>query len=328
MSYTSPLVSVLLPVYNGEPYLRGAIESILNQTYPNFELIILNDGSQDDSERIIASFADHPHIRVFFHPNRGLPATLNRGIELARGELIARMDQDDLAASERLSKQVEYLTSNTNVAVLGTSYRVIDSNGQVLGIRYQLCDPHQVRRQMFTGNPFCHGTVMFRKSTVVSVGCYNPVARIEDYDLWSRVFTSGSGEMANLKDVLYDYRVNVSTSMVATNRERYRHETDIIREFMWTNGAPPGVLEQKASLNSISDVLLPNGTHNRTERYLHLATGLTIAYALRDRRNRRSALREWFGLCKVHRRSALYLARLLWHLPSLLTPKLKVFSHL
>src|SRR5450830_803139 len=91
---TQPLVSVLLPVYNGELYIREAIESILAQTYSNFELIIINDGSSDDSERIINSFLD-PRIRYYRQENQGLPATLNRGIELSKGEIIARQDQDD-----------------------------------------------------------------------------------------------------------------------------------------------------------------------------------------------------------------------------------------
>ena len=248
----NPLVSVLLPVYNGEPYLRGAIELILNQTYSNLELIIINDGSKMNSRRTIQMFTSDPRVRVYEHPNCGLPATLNHGIELAQGELIARMDQDDLSAPERLEKQVTYLIQHPKIGVLGTSYRVIDIDGGLLGVRLQLCTPAQVRWQVYAGNPFCHGSVMFRKSVVIAANCYEPTAKVEDYDLWSRM--AYRVEMTNMPDVLYDYRINVSSSMVATNHERYRLEADAIRARLWNNELPPhwGVLADKGTLRSES----------------------------------------------------------------------------
>ena len=115
----SPLVSVLLPVYNGEPYLKAAIDSILAQTFTDFECIIIDDGSSDGSSALISS-VDDPRIRFYQQPNRGLPATLKRGLSLARGVFIARQDQDDLSHSDRLRLQVAYLQSHPECVLLGT----------------------------------------------------------------------------------------------------------------------------------------------------------------------------------------------------------------
>ncbi len=111
-----PLISVILPVYNSEAYIRESIDSILNQSYSNFEFLILNDGSSDNSEEIILSYKD-PRIKYHKHPNCGLAGTLNKGLELSKGELIARQDQDDISLPQRFEKQVNFLI-NFNKCVL------------------------------------------------------------------------------------------------------------------------------------------------------------------------------------------------------------------
>jgi glycosyltransferase involved in cell wall biosynthesis len=165
----NPKVTVLMPVYNGEKYLREAIESILNQTFIDFEFLIINDGSTDRSVEIIESYSD-PRIRLVHNErNMKLIATLNKGLELARGEYIARMDCDDISLPERLAKQVAFMDANPEVGVLGTAFQTIDSYGKSLN------------------SPI--------------LGGYTPEAiHVEDYDLWRRL--SGVTQFSNLQDVL------------------------------------------------------------------------------------------------------------------------------
>src|SRR6185369_12980087 len=122
-----PLISVVLPVYNGEEYLRESIDSILKQSYSNFEFLILNDGSSDRSEEIIQSYSD-PRIKYHKHANCGLAATLNKGIELAKGEYIARQDQDDISLPTRLEKQITFLENHSEYAMVGTGSKIWRAN--------------------------------------------------------------------------------------------------------------------------------------------------------------------------------------------------------
>ena len=121
------LVSVVLPVYNGAKYLRDAIDSMLAQSYANFELIIIDDGSTDDSINIISAFND-PRIRLYSQENQGLAATLNRGITLAKGAYIARQDQDDVSLPNRLSKQAAFLETNPDYGMVGTWASIWERN--------------------------------------------------------------------------------------------------------------------------------------------------------------------------------------------------------
>jgi glycosyltransferase involved in cell wall biosynthesis len=111
MDQEQPTVSIIMPVYNAGVYLTTAVESILHQTYSNFELLIINDGSTDDSETVVRSFTD-PRIRSFHQNNIGLTATLNNAIQLCRGKYIARMDQDDISEPHRIERQVHFLEEN------------------------------------------------------------------------------------------------------------------------------------------------------------------------------------------------------------------------
>jgi len=119
LSGYAPVISVLLPIYNGAPYLVEAIDSVLNQTWKDFELIVINDGSTDDSAAIVHGY-DDPRIRYYEHENIGLAATLNRGIDLAVGEFIARQDQDDISKPERFARQIVYLTAHPECVLIGT----------------------------------------------------------------------------------------------------------------------------------------------------------------------------------------------------------------
>ncbi|KEF41456.1 MAG: glycosyl transferase [Cyanobium sp. CACIAM 14] len=206
MSVISPLVSVILPVFNGRPYLHDAIASILTQLHDDFELIVIDDGSTDDSVSILEQL-DDPRIRLVRQPNQGLAATLNRGISLARGQYIARQDQDDLSYPERLAKQVAYMDSHPECVLLGTWAQIMEVDRLVERFHRHPVDEAELRYQMLFNNPFVHSSVMLRRTALQQVGGYttDPDRQPpEDYELWSRL--SRAGSIANIGEILQIYR--------------------------------------------------------------------------------------------------------------------------
>jgi glycosyltransferase involved in cell wall biosynthesis len=205
----APLVSVVMSVYNAGEYLREAVESILKQTYKNFEFIIVDDGSTDNSFSTLKSFSDN-RLEVFKQRNQGIQKALNFGISQARGKYIARMDQDDISAPRRLERQVRSLERNSRIAFLGTSFTMIDMDGKLIGHSYHMDRPEDIKLEIFTRNPLGHGTTMIRRSALLDVGGYNEKQDVEDYDLWYRLLKDHDG--MSLAEELYSWRV-VPTSM-------------------------------------------------------------------------------------------------------------------
>jgi glycosyltransferase involved in cell wall biosynthesis len=213
-----------MPVYNAEKYLREAVESILNQTFGDFEFIIINDGSTDGSLAILEEYAARDErIRLVSRENRGLIATLNEGIALARAPLIARMDADDISLPERFKKQVAYLEAHPEVAVVGTDYQVIDDRSRVVVLHKRRPSEHKdIVAGLLEGDScLCHPTVVFRRDAVRALGGYNPDAlHAEDYALWLSVIEHH--QMANVPVPLVRYRaheMSVSTQSIETQRE-------------------------------------------------------------------------------------------------------------
>jgi len=203
---TDPLVSVVLPVYNCEQYLGEAIESILSQTFASFEFIIIDDGSKDRSAEVMKEFQDD-RIRIVQQPNQGLAATLNRGIALARGQYIARQDQDDLSYPERLARQVAHMEAHPDCVLLGTWAQILEVDRPVDRFHRHPVDEAELRYLMLFNNPFVHSSVMLRKEAVQQVGGYttDPERQPpEDFELWSRL--SRVGQVANIGEVLLAYR--------------------------------------------------------------------------------------------------------------------------
>jgi len=197
-----PSVTVLMSVYNGEKYLSDAIDSILNQTFPDFELLIINDGSIDGSSEILHNYSQQDkRIRLHHQTNQGLIAALNKGLELARGKFIARMDADDVSLPERLAIQLAFLEAHPDVGVLGSGAVAMDSSG-ISSYTVQFPMQHDVLRWFlcFT-NPIVHPTAMMRQPIVAQVGGYNAAAvHAEDYDLWCRLCCVT--RLSNLQNVL------------------------------------------------------------------------------------------------------------------------------
>lgn len=202
----NPLVSVLLPVYNGERFLIESISSILNQTFNDFELIIINDGSTDKSIDILNSI-DDARVSVINQLNTGLPAALNLGISLAKGKYIARQDQDDVSMLDRFAKQVNYLEHNLDCALLGTSSEIWEVELPSGRYHDHPCNAAELCFDLIFNNPFVHSSVMIRKNELLLIGGYSlDLSRQppEDYELWSRI--SRASEVANLPERLLAYR--------------------------------------------------------------------------------------------------------------------------
>ena len=231
----TPLVSVVMSVYNGEKYLREAIESILNQTFTDFEFIIINDGSNDDTLNIIKSYKD-PRIILISRENKGLVASLNEGIERARGKYIARQDADDASLPQRLTRQVEYLRLHENCVVVGSRIQEIDDVG-VPHYRVVLSNElpnDSLELSLFFCNPLAHGTVLMRTDIVRAVGGYESrYWPAEDYELWGRM--SKVGRLAVLDEVLYLYRFN-SKGISLSNLEKQTKASESIRQELLAAG--------------------------------------------------------------------------------------------
>lgn len=220
-----PEISVILPVYNGEVFLRAAIESVLKQTFNDFELLILDDGSSDQSGAIAqTSTTTDSRIRLLRNgKNIGLQRTLNYGIEESRGRYIARIDCDDIWRDpEKLEKQVRYLDHHPDCAVVGTFAEMIDANSQRIGtLRYATTDT-DIRRHFLIANQFAHPSVLVRKSALDRLGPYSEHAcyrTIEDYELWLRLGTRY--QFANIPETCLAYRIHDrSISMQGGFRQR------------------------------------------------------------------------------------------------------------
>jgi GT2 family glycosyltransferase len=201
-----PRVSVVLPVYNGETFLAEAIGSILGQSFRDFELIAIDDGSTDGSAGILDAVRD-PRVRVIHQANVGLAASLNWGIALARGEYIARHDHDDLSLPTRFARQVQFLEHNPDCALVGTRAEIRSNNGPATRFHDHPTDDAGLRFELLFDNPFVHSSVMLRKRAVESVGGYStdPARQPpEDYELWSRL--ARCYQVANLPERLTVYR--------------------------------------------------------------------------------------------------------------------------
>jgi len=205
-----PKLSIIMSVYNEEKYLREAMDSILNQTFRDFEFLIINDCSTDSSREIILSYPD-PRIRLIDNTvNIGLTCSLIKGLQLAAGEYIARQDADDISLPRRLEKQINFLHQNATVGLVGTSPIVINEEGKCLFVIPVLTGIKELKKELENGNQFTHGSVVFRKKCIEQVGSYRKEFKVaQDYDLWLRL--SKFFNLANISEPLYKWRLDINS---------------------------------------------------------------------------------------------------------------------
>lgn len=214
----NPAVSVLLPVYNDVDSIGEALDSILRQTFDDYEVIVVDDGSTDGTAALLSKYSNNDLIRVISHEeNLGLPAALNTGIDAAMGAFIARQDSDDRSQPERLAAQHRYLLENPTVALVATGVKVIDGAGNVSG---SFVPPENPATKFHRANPIVHGSVMFRREPIEQVGYYDDFFKYcQDYELWMRLSRSG-GEIHRIPEILYQLR-RESGSMSVQDRKEY-----------------------------------------------------------------------------------------------------------
>ncbi len=205
---TSPLVSVLMPAYDASRFLPEAIDSILRQTCSDLELVVVDDGSADDTADILERYRRRDgRVRLCRQPHSGVAAALNRAIELARGPYLARMDADDVSLPRRLATQVAFLDANPEVGICGTRVRTI--GWKPSRISRPCTDDAAIRCQLLFANAFAHSSVMMRRASFRDGGPrYDPAyTEAQDYELWVR--SASSMRLANVPEVLHEYRVHL-----------------------------------------------------------------------------------------------------------------------
>ncbi|NLU91937.1 glycosyltransferase family 2 protein [Chitinophaga sp. Ak27] len=215
ININNPLVTVFMAAYNGEAYIEKAIQSVLNQSFTNFELLIINDGSTDRTLDIIRQFTD-PRIRLVHNDgNKGLTFTRNRGIEEAKGQYIAILDCDDIALPDRLKTQISFLASHPDIAICGGQAIAIDESGEQTG-NLNVIAGDNISPELVFHNTFINSTLIIKRSAMLEAGGYRDYSPAEDYDLSYRI--SLRHPVANLNEVLVYYRLH------GNNISKVQHE--------------------------------------------------------------------------------------------------------
>ena len=261
------MVSVVMPVYNDEKYVGEAIESILNQTYADFEFIIIDDASTDRSYQIILDYARQDRrINILRHKkNQGISASRNTGLKFASGEYIAVMDSDDISLPDRLQIEADFLQNNLNYGVVASTAYEIDKNGKTT----QLMDGTigDINFKNFeTTNPIIHGSAMYRKECIEYVGMYYQIDGAEDYDLWIRI--AARYKIKNLTSPLYKYRV--------TQNKHYFQVGEYLKEIAQIRNT----ISTKLSCHTMLEKPLVSGKIKLLLACNHLSTGGGPAYVL------------------------------------------------
>ena len=216
----APKISVIMPVYNCETYIKEAIDSILNQTFSDFELIIIDDCSTDSTLSIVKSYSDQRINVVEKEQNTGYTNSLNDAILIAKGKYIARMDGDDISLPERFEKQVEFLENNSEIILCGTEVEIIGKNH----ISKYPSNHEMIKIQLCYNASFYHPTIMIRRLVLLENNYDKKFEPAEDYELWTRLVNIG--ELANLDEVLLQYRIHQSQT---SNIRKLEQENNIFK---------------------------------------------------------------------------------------------------
>lgn len=253
----NPKITILMPAYNAEVYIKEAIGSVLQQNFSDFELLIIDDGSTDLTEQIIRSFSDH-RIRLIKQVHSGIVSALNRGLQESKSAYIARFDADDICLPERLEKQFTFLQANAKHVICGGEAEYISSDGEHLfNFKCVAYNHESLISTMQTQCPFIHSSVMYRKEEVLKAGAYSDGAHgFEDHLLWTKL--SGHGYFANLADQLIKVRFN---SASVTIDEKWRG-----KEFRGLKGKilRQGFVSQKQA-NRLKEILDSQNTSSVKE---------------------------------------------------------------
>ena len=276
----TPQVSVLLPVYNAQHYLRESIDSILNQSITDFELNIINDGSKDGSKEIIDSYTD-PRIKLIDQDNAGLPVSLNRAIAIAKGKYLARQDADDVSLPNRLAEQVQFMESNPSCGLLGTWAQILEANAITDRELNHPCDNGEIQIKLMFYNCFVHSSVMIRKESLNVAGIYpEDPAKFppEDYDLWLRI--AQNFQVANLSKALLQYRElpgSISRQKLDLMQARARLMSAHALDFLLNKAATVSEIELLVDTMTIQAENFSSAQHKRFQSLLSEIAQIKVA---------------------------------------------------
>ena len=224
-----PLVSVIMPIYNGSKYMAEAIDSILNQTYKKFEFIIVNDNSTDSTLEILKTYKKrYPQIRIIsLNSQHGPFGAINLAMKYAKGEFIAPMDSDDISHPKRLEKEVQFLLNNKDVIVVGAHARIINSEGDVVGKKMFATKHDDIYRQFFEIHPIVHPSSMIRRSLLPKKNAiyYNKFGINDDYFTFFNFLTYG--KFANIGEFLFDYRIHLKNNSLQKLKGKFLNTVKI-----------------------------------------------------------------------------------------------------
>lgn len=239
------LISIVVPAYNAETTILETIDSLLNQTHSNFEIIIIDDGSTDGTKKVVESVVDK-RIKYIYQENKGISSALNLGLENASSNYIARIDSDDIAYENRLEVQYKYLKANKDVVLVASSVDYIDSNGRIIGKTFPIIFERLAEKIFSRRNIYAHPSVMFRKKSVLECGGYNNELSglMEDYFLWAKL--RKVGKCKNLFVSLTKYRISSSQITSFSVSKNYRSiEMKIINSRKYELSDINSMLEEK-----------------------------------------------------------------------------------
>ena len=224
-----PKVSIILPSFNSSSYIYESIKSILNQSFKNFELIVIDDKSADQSIKIIKSFRDKRIKLIITKKRLGLAASLNLGIKSSTSKYIARMDSDDISEYNRVEEQVKFLEKNRHIDILGTAVKIIDEAGRIKKFLSYPKNHLEIKWAMCLGCPIAHPTVMIRKNIFKKFGMYDSKEKLEDYALWTK-FLNRDVKFYNLDKYLLRLRKHEKNLSKNGLVKFKRHEINIIKK--------------------------------------------------------------------------------------------------
>lgn len=267
-----PRVSVLMPVYNTAHFLPATLNSLLRQTFQDFEALVIDDGSSDETPALMAQYRDRRVAYVRHDSNAGLAARLNEGLDRARAPLVARLDGDDIMHPERLARQVARFDADAGLVLLGTNKVNIDEHGRYSTANFCPTTHPQIAWSLCFDNPFCHPSVMFRRDVVWrEMGGYDASLRYcEDYEIWSRLHRAGH-RSGNLDQVLMAYRRH-GTGMTSRMPElRFTINAAVIRDNLRHALPHEGTAELDAFARAVAEVTYRRRPCNRefVSRYWH-----------------------------------------------------------
>lgn len=223
-----PLVSIVIPVHNGEKYIKESIDSCINQMYENVEVIVVDDESTDNTLNILKEYGGKIKV-ISVKKQTGLGNVINIGIREAKGKYIARLDADDVMYPTRLEKQIQYLESNPKCVAVGGQIDVIDENGDIKNHREYAIEDKDIRKNMFLFSPFAHPSVTIRKSNLENIGLYpENMWKVEDVKLF--FLLSKEGKFHNISDTVIKYRMTFNTQSQSNMVEHFKR-TNEIREW-------------------------------------------------------------------------------------------------